>query len=364
MGAPSDPAIRVCGRADRALQAALYDRCFGKDDGDVVLPWRYDQGPHGESVSLVVELDGVAISGYACSPRHVVPHGDEARAATVGQTGDVMTDLEHRGRGIFSSLDAAAMEAARARGWPVAYGLPNRQSAHLFVGKLGWQAVGSIRPWTFVLTTDAHARAERLKAGRLAASALAWTYWRGTMRRGMLRKMFFEKCNVVPLPRFEPEVDALWAEVAVAWPWMVRRDHTWLNWRFSDAPSKRFKAQGVYEPGGKMVGYCVVQLPAAGDPVGHVVDILARDDVAFAAAMEAALGHLHKAAASVARAHAVAGSWWERKLRWAGFRSPKADDQKTIIAYVLDAQHPLAQTALAPESWYFTDADRDDELVR
>ena len=112
-----------------------------------------------------------------------------------------------------------------------------------------------------------------------------------------------------------------------------------------------------------MCGYCVVQLPAPGGSVGHVVDLVALDDVAQAAAMEAALGHLAKAAASVARAHAVEGSWWERRLRESGFRAGKRADHKSVIAYVHDAAHPLGAAALNPSSWFFNDGDRDDELV-
>ena len=116
-------------------------------------------------------------------------------------------------------------------------------------------------------------------------------------------------------------------------------------------------------PSGAMRGYCVVQLPRSGAAVGYVVDLVALDDVAFAAAMEAALGHLSKAGASVARAHAIEGSWWERRLREAGFRAGKRADHKSVIAYVHDAAHPLGAAALNPSSWFFTDGDRDDELV-
>ena len=97
--------------------------------------------------------------------------------------------------------------------------------------------------------------------------------------------------------------------------------------------------------------------------MGHVVDLLAYDEVAFAGAMEAGLSHLLKAGASVARAHAIQGSWWEARLRWAGFRAPKRQDAKIVIAYTHQEEGALVAAASKPESWYFTDGDRDDELV-
>ena len=67
------------------------------------------------------------------------------------------------------------MAAAREAGWPVVFGLPNRASAHIFVRDLGWEEVGQLRPWTFVLVSDAGARAERMKVSRLAAATVPWT---------------------------------------------------------------------------------------------------------------------------------------------------------------------------------------------
>ena len=358
-------APRRLGSADRELLTRLYETCFAASDGKEVLPWRYDQNPHGAAITLAQEgAAGQAIASYACNPRRVVPRGDESRAALVGQTGDVMTAVEARGKGLFSELDRTAMKAATEEGWPVVFGLPNRKSAPLFVEKLGWEDVGRIRPWTFVLTPDAGARAERIRAGRLASIGVPWAYWRGTKRRGSLRDRSFHEVTAVAIARFQPEVDEVWAEVARDWDWIVRRDHAWLNWRFLDAPSGRFRAHGVYNGEGKMRGYCVVQLPEQGKSTGFIVDLLGADEAGRCAALEAGLGHLLKAGASVARAHAMRGSWWEKTLRSAGFRGPKAEDEKHVILHVNQPDHPLVEVARHPERWYFTDADRDDELVR
>ncbi len=356
-----DPRTRPATPADRAAQAALFDACFQRRDGGVVLPWRYDQGPHGPSLARVVDgADGGLVASYACSPRRIQTAAGEV---TVGQTGDVMTAASERGKGLFSALDRAVMEDARAAGWPCVYGLPNSSSAHIFTRDLGWHEVGRVRPYTFVLAPDAGARAERMRVSRIASALVPWTYWRGTMRLGKMKDLFFAKANVVAIARFKPEVDEVTAEVARGEQWTVARDHRYLNWRFVDAPSGRFKAHGVYEPSGAMRGYAVVQLPARGEAVGFVADIVALDRIAFAAAMEAALSHLRKAGASVARAYAVDGSRWQRDLVWSGFRPPKPEDSKSVIVRILDEAHPIAPLAREAARWAFTDADRDAELI-
>lgn len=350
------------GAADLDAQVALFDRCFDRKDGAVVLPWRYAQGPHGEALTTVVEAgEGRVGASYACGPRLVRSSG--AAPVPIGQTGDVMTDPDQRGKGLFSGLDAATLERAKEAGWPAVFGLPNRASAKLFTEKLGWDEIGQIRPWTFVLVSDAGARTERMKVSRAASAMVPWVAWRGTMARGKLRKTFFSKINVVPIARFKPEADEVSDQVAAKFPWFIQRDHAYLNWRFVDAPSGRFRAHGVYEPGGSMRGWCVVQLPERGETAGFIADLVAADDTAFAGAMEAGLGHLRKAGASVARAYAVVGSTWERQLKASGFRPGKSDDVRPIILRTLDPSHPIIAAAKDPSRWFFTDADRDAELI-
>jgi GNAT superfamily N-acetyltransferase len=338
----------------------LFEACFGRKDGEQVLPWRYDTCPHGASIVRVVDGDAGLVASYACSPRRVrTRHG----TITVGQTGDVMTLASQRGKGLFSALDRAVMEDARRRGWPFVFGLPNSASAHIFTRDLGWLEVGRVRPWTFVLTADAGAKAERMKVGRLASALVPWACWRGTMRLGKLKDIFFAKANVVAIPRFPPDVDAVTTEAARDAAFAVERDHAYLRWRFGDAPSQRFKVHGVYEPSGKMRGFAVVQLPERGSPVGHIVDLVALDRVAFAAAMEAALSHLKKVGASVARAYAIDGTRWRDELVWTGFRAPKPEDSKPVIVRILDEAQPAAAVARDAAQWSFTDGDRDAEVV-
>jgi len=354
-------AIGTCLPQDRPEQVALFNLCFGKEDGEVVLAWRYDQNPHGRPVQLLSRDGGRAVSAYACNPRRALARGEHS--ATVGQTGDVMTDPDWRGKGLFSHLDRSAMGATAEAGWPAVFGLPNRKSEKLFTEKLGWTAVGRIRPWTFVLTPDGRARRERHRAGRWALAATPWAFLRGIQARRQMRRRAGPSLEVRRIGRFDEGVDPLWRAVAPDYAWMVQRDADYLNWRFIDAPSGRFEAMGIHDSEGRMRGYAVVQVPGAGEAVGYVVDLLAVTPEAFSCAMEASLERLDVAGAAVARAWAIDGSQWSSRLQGTGFRAPKAADYKVVIAMVHDDEHPLGRAALDPASWYFTDGDRDDELV-
>lgn len=350
--------VRLSGADDRPAQGALFDRCFERTGGAAALRWRYDGCPHGATIAPVATLEGRLVASYACSPRRVLFRG-EAVAPAIGQTGDVMTEPGLRSRGVFTDLHWRAIAAARRAGWPAVWGLPNRSSGRIFFQKLGWALAGHIGPWNFVLHADRRGRRERLVNGRLASLGAPVAAWRGRIARRALRRSTLE---VRALERFPADVDVLTTEVARRFDWMVARDRAYLEWRFLAAPSGLFRAVGVHDRGGALVGYAVVQRPQPGAAVGFVVDLVGADAGAEGAALDAALHTLDDAGAAVVRAYAMQDSSWWHLLSRGGFRPPRG--VKPVGAYALDADHPLALATLHTSRWCFTDGDRDDETAR
>ncbi len=273
-------AVGLCGPAERAEQARLFCACFKKGASAEDLAWRYDRGPHGASISLLARpAGGDGVSGYACSPRRALVRGDETTLATVGQTGDVMTHPDWRKRGIFSDLDRRAMQEAAGRGWALAFGLPNRRSAHIFE-ELGWETVGSVRPWSFYLAADAAARAHALREGRWRALTLGWRVRRCARARARLLGTGFRSQALARVP---PEVLALARQVEPRFGFMVRRDADYLNWRYLENPAGLHEVHGTFD-GARLAALVVVQRPRAGERVGYLVDLLAPELHAQAAA--------------------------------------------------------------------------------
>ena len=352
--------LKLCSRADRGEQAALYNACFKKPIDEAGLVWRYDENPCGAAISLLARAKGSAVSGYACNPRVAQAFGQHG--ARIGETGDVMTHPDWRKRGIFSQLDRAAMAEAKLQRWPLVFGLPNRRSAHLFV-ELGWERVGTLRPWTLVLESTSAARAERRKEGRVAA-------WTIALARRRARKAARLAATTASAHRLQPieqgfpaATEQLSREVASRFAFMVRRDKAYLDWRFLRAPSGLHRAFEVRDATDSFAGYCVVQLPRAESPVGYLVDVLARDDVSLSAAILGGVAALRDGGAALVQATAIDGSWWQGQLRRHGFVPPRRTNFLTIILNVHDEADPLAAVARDPSRWYFTDGDRDDETM-
>jgi GNAT superfamily N-acetyltransferase len=354
--------VASCGPGDRAEQAGLFNACFKKPLDDVALSWRYDEGPHGGSTSFVTRNGaGLAVSGYACSPRRMLHRGDEATLAQVGETGDVMTHPDWRKRGLFSDLDRAAMAETKERGWPMVFGLPNRRSAHIFL-KLGWEQIGSVRPWTFVLRSDGAARETRMREGRLKALLTPLGARAGRKARAAMAQAA-AGLEVRALSSFPDEVAEVSRGVEACFGVMVRRDAAYLDWRFTRSPSGLHRCLGMFDSRGELASYVVVQRPKEGAANGYLVDVLARDDGALKAAIGAGLDELERSGASVVEATAMDGTWWRERLEENGFLPPKEENHLIVILYAHDPDHPLVAAAREPKRWYFTDGDRDDETM-
>jgi GNAT superfamily N-acetyltransferase len=353
--------VASCGPADRAEQARLFNACFKKPVDEAALCWRYDEGPQGVSSSFVTRnAAGEPVSGYACSPRRMLHRGDEATLTAVGETGDVMTHPDWRKRGLFSDLDRAAMAETKERGWPMVFGLPNRRSAHIFL-ELGWERIGSVRPWTFVLRSDGAARDTRMREGRLKALLTPLGARAGRKAREAMAAAA-RGLEVRELTNFPEEVAEISRSVEACFGVMVRRDAAYLDWRFTRSPSGLHRCLGVFEAG-RLVSYVVVQVPREGAANGYLVDVLARDDAALKAAIGAGLDELERSGASVVEATAMDGTWWRERLEQNGFLPPKEENHLIVILYVHDPDHPLVAAAREPRRWYFTDGDRDDETM-
>ncbi|MFT7671042.1 MAG: GNAT superfamily N-acetyltransferase [Planctomycetota bacterium] len=355
--------VVLCGPADRAEQARLFNACFKKTLEPSALDWRYDQNPHGTAVSLLARPSGQdGVCGYACSPRLALCRGDERTMAPIGQTGDVMTHPEWRKQGIFRGLDKRAMEETAKLRWPLVFGLPNRRSAHIFV-QMGWRQVGLIRPWNFVMSVSAESKAIRRVDGRLAAFRTSSAYKKGRAARRELRGLSEGLFGVRRIARFDKEVTELSKAVEPSFDLMVRRDAEYLNWRFIENTAKMHTPLGIYTVDGKLAAYVIIQAPRDGEVVGYLVDVLAKDKAALAQAMEAGLAHLQAAGAELVQSSCVDGGWWEARLKEAGFQKPKADNHLIVIAYLHKDMHRLSKAAVDASRWYLTDGDRDDETM-
>ena len=138
-------------------------RVWGRRPDEAELAWFYERNPVRPASVLLAEDEGRVVGSAAISFQ---PLG-----GLVGFAVHLATDPDHRGRGIFSELQAENESRARAAGVTMLLTVPTPESARILAGRLGWQRLPSLRVW-------ARPWARRVRAARVARFDDAYLDWR------------------------------------------------------------------------------------------------------------------------------------------------------------------------------------------
>jgi GNAT superfamily N-acetyltransferase len=186
--------------------------------------WWFSRNPAGSLMS--VARDDGRVIGVAAHSLYRMVLGGEERPATFSV--HATTDPVARGRGVFVGLERKHEDEAKVRGAAVVLAFASAPTAPLFLGPLGWAAVGELRIWARPLP-------------------------RASFRRGRKGE----------IDRFDFDGDA-----AAAWPNHIVRDAEYLNWRYLDSP----RDYVAYKEGG---GYAVLgHKRHKGQPIALVADLV------------------------------------------------------------------------------------------
>jgi GNAT superfamily N-acetyltransferase len=141
------------------------ERVWGKRPGEAELEWFYERNPVRPASVLLGEVGERVVGSVAISYQ---PLGD----AVAGFAVHLATDPEHRGRGVFSELQAANEERAREAGVTLLLTVPTDESARILTGRLGWTRVPSLRVWARPWPRRVHAP----RVARLDDAYLDWRF--------------------------------------------------------------------------------------------------------------------------------------------------------------------------------------------
>jgi GNAT superfamily N-acetyltransferase len=168
----------------RLLRGAWGEGAMSGDEFD----WWFDGNPAGSLRSVAVMDDRVVgVAGH--SLYRVVLDGEEAVASA---SVHAVTHPSARGRGIFIELERKHEREATERGVACVLAFASAPTAPLFLGPLGWTAIGELRVWARLVSAKVSGEAvSSLDLGRDAASS---------------------------------------------WPNHVIRDEKYLRWRYLDSP--------------------------------------------------------------------------------------------------------------------------------
>src|SRR5262245_7615865 len=107
------------------------ERVWGKRPDEAELEWFYERNPVRPASVLLAEEDDRVVGSVAIGYQPLA--GDVAGFAV-----HLATDPDHRGRGVFSELQAANEARAREAGISLLLTVPTAESARILTGRLGW----------------------------------------------------------------------------------------------------------------------------------------------------------------------------------------------------------------------------------
>lgn len=296
--------LRRAGREDTDAICALLADVFGDNPkaDPRVLAWQYWDNPYGKTSSWVAEEDGAVLGHYAAFP---IPGRLAGRPALLAMGADAGTRAEARGRGVFKQLAEAAWQGAAEDGAQVVLTVPNDNSWRASL-KAGAADVADLP--VYVRPLDDEWLARRFRVPRLAAGLARSAAFRP-------RRSRLAGDEVESPPR---GLDALWARTMPYLPWAVDADAAWWRWRYADRPGGRYRYGEARRAGALVGAAAAVPRDLYGARFLLVLDVVADDGEAAAAALAPLLAAPGGAAG--AALVAVPGSRPASLAQAAGFR--------------------------------------------
>ncbi len=312
--------------------------------------WQYLDNPNAPTPPAVwVVREGSEPLGQMGTMPVRLWWGDREVLASWGMDYFVKPESEGRGLGpLLARAWAAEVEVALAMGLtPPAYAVYKR---------LGFVDVGEV-PFLQALVDPTAVARRRLgtMAGSLVGPALRGGLALVRWARGGGRQD--PELAVRPLRELGPELDDLWRRVRDSHGVCVRRDATYLRWKYLDCPHRDYDLLQVRR-GEELAGFAVSRTEDhQGLKLGWVVDVFT--DAADSAAQGALLGAVMESfrRSGVARAQASCSSAaLERQLRRQGFFSGVSRS-----LFCVAARAGMPEAVRDPGGWHvvFGDGDTD-----
>ena len=336
---------------DRRAIDALYRRVFGIDAAEssrLRWEWQYHRNPNnpGSEPEIWVAREGPALIGhYATMPVKLSIKGTDIQ----GSWGmDVMVAPERQRQGLGEVL---------FRTWDrhvgASLGMGPSEASYQLFRKLRWPDVGPVPCFVKPLTRRALRVPNWPVAINRLISALTLPFVKIVARNRPLR------AEVRLLQRFDDSFTDLWQSVASRFDLAVRRDASYLNWKYTSAPHVRYSIAALRRDD-RNVGYAVYRHLV--EPRGRVtllVDFLTDPDdyEGFTTLLGWVDREARRADSDKIRAYALHGGYG-RILRKCGYFQVKSTMGLVVKVNAVEVPSTFYEET---DTWHITLGDSDQD---
>ena len=214
-----------------------------------------------------------------------VAFGDKILKAA--QPGDTVVHPDYRGRGLFTEMNKVAIQELQKEGYDLFFNFPNRNSQPGYL-KMGWEKV---LVFDESLAFNNFSKVVKYKTGshffELGGKILSI----GLSNLPKIIRRLSSKNFNVPVSieeNFDDSIETLWLNKEPN-RFRVKRDSSYLNWRFKKRPDKKYKYWTISE-NDKLLAYMITTTSDRWGPTeGQIVDFNFTEDKYFFVILESVL---------------------------------------------------------------------------
>lgn len=294
---------------------------FGKWHSLEYWRWKYKRNPAGAPIIWVAERDGKIISHYAVVPVKMKVGNSYV---TGSFSCDAATLPDYQGKGVFSSVINRCYLDAAQKNIPLTYGFSDIGMGPTYkryerIGRIAF----FIRMWKPLNWELLMRRYVRNKALAQTAGQL--------LRKTLCRRTARVDVEIENVRRFDERINEFCREISRNFPIIVRRDDTYLNWRYVEHPEKDYTIYLAIK-NDRILGYCVLsEFQSQSLRIGFIVDIIGFQD------------RYNAVACLIGRA---LQTFEEHRIDVAGCTMPEDHPYKAIFKRNGFVQHPRCTQAL------------------
>jgi hypothetical protein len=321
-------------------------------------PWYYTENPAGCPTTSVL-LDDAAnqlVGSGSFYPRRIVIQG---KPLWMGVLADFVVDNAHRAAGAAITIQRALVESSRAAGMDLLAAYPNRTAEPIFK-RIGYKPVGKSQRWVKPLRTRKQvARRVPFPPAAAAAAGLvdlglhAWDYKRiATLPASVrtLHGMYLDACDA----RF----DALWESAKNEYTITGERTAAYLQWRYRDFPSLRYRFFALTEPAGKRIlAYLTFFINAENCSIVGDLFTIEPGPTLDALLLRFSLAE-RKAGRTVICLDYLGSSALGERLKNIGFHH-RPTNRSLFVYFAPDTPEAVQRLLCDPSNWFTVDAEMD-----
>ncbi|MFG0336039.1 MAG: hypothetical protein ACF8TS_21985 [Maioricimonas sp. JB049] len=353
------PDVRRIGRQDIEHLSRIVGRIHGLERKPEHLDWKYFQNPAGGPLSAVAEVDGRTVS-HTGAIRTWFRVAGTARQAS--QEVDIFVDEALRSARAFFRLYRERVNINECENIDFMFGFTIDKTSKISRKAMKFQRVGPVPRLVHVIDSR-HFFHRRLGVkpvadvlGRVVNAAIALSRpQQQPVPAGM---------KLVDVDHFDARFDALWERIRDDYPIMLRKDATYLQWRYRDVRDVEFETIALENASNSRIeGFCVVGINPLDSTRGCLVDLVTPrpgDAALNATLIAAAIERLRERQVATVAAWAFPHMHTYPVLQHCGFRLQPVEGQDLVCRHTGTGNpDDILPLLMQQENWCVAMGDSD-----